>query len=369
MMTDKDLKTYEMLPQHLQSEEGKKLLLDPDRIVIWLSAKNRTTKGLEPSNNFYTYSSVDFSPLMQRLNEISRREEMLKAKGYKLDGIKSYNRNAWLDMSRQSNLIEGIIDDFPVDLRDFRAKLRGEFAIDPKLTNGVFDPHEYYVQLFNKVKEIESANDSVIISGDKSKHEIGIDTVKHFMAFKYIYKCAKSKRFYSQTEDELFEVLLNSASILSGADIVPFRNRIVGINRSEYIGQSNWTPESPDRISEGMSTLFSFLADDSRGGALPTIVAAALCHAEYIRIHPFLDGNGRTGRLLANYILIKDEMPTISFSYNDRNKYFAALNIAIDDHNLDALIDFIYKAMLNSIENIEKCLDNIELKQSMSSTV
>ena len=48
-------------------------------------------------------------------------------------------------------------------------------------------------------------------------------------------------------------------------------------------------------------------------------------HIELEKIHPFEDGNGRTGRLLINYELLKNSLPPVVISKDDRVKYFEFL--------------------------------------------
>jgi Fic family protein len=65
---------------------------------------------------------------------------------------------------------------------------------------------------------------------------------------------------------------------------------------------ARFVPPPPDRVDDAFSDLERFLHDP---GALPTLVAAGLAHAQFETIHPFLDGNGRTGRLLITFWLVE----------------------------------------------------------------
>ena len=356
----RNLQVFQELSQSLQSPEGLKFLNDPNRKVIWLNTKARKLGG-GAINNFYTYSDFDFTEIMTRLNNISKREERLKVQGYNLEGLKSFNKSVWLDASRQSNLIEGVMDDFDIDLFDFRSKIRGDFAIDPKSRQEGFDIYSYFQDMMTKSQEIATRNDSVIISGNRQKHSLNIETARHFMALKYMYKCAKFNRFKNQSPEDMINIILNSAAIMSGSDIVRFRNEQARVTAYDDEDEPTWIPESPERIDPMLTNLIEFLSSKGEGSKLPTIIATALFHAEYIRIHPFVDGNGRTGRLFSNYLLIKDEFPTISFSYQKKKRYFEVNNTAINNHDLNPLIKFILQEINNSLDNIEECLDRIEL--------
>jgi Fic family protein len=67
-------------------------------------------------------------------------------------------------------------------------------------------------------------------------------------------------------------------------------------------GNAAFVPPPADRLLECMGQLESFLHEERPD--LPMLVAAALVHVQFESIHPFLDGNGRVGRLLITFLLV-----------------------------------------------------------------
>jgi len=66
-------------------------------------------------------------------------------------------------------------------------------------------------------------------------------------------------------------------------------------------GTAHFVPPPPDEVEPCMAALERFLHDDTTG--LPVLLRAALAHVQFETIHPFLDGNGRLGRLLIALLL------------------------------------------------------------------
>lgn len=87
---------------------------------------------------------------------------------------------------------------------------------------------------------------------------------------------------------------------------------------------ANFTPPSPSSISDLLDELIDFVNESN----LDIPVLAALFHHRFVWIHPFFDGNGRTGRLLMNLVLLKAGYPPSIILKNDRKKYYSALNLA-----------------------------------------
>ncbi len=82
---------------------------------------------------------------------------------------------------------------------------------------------------------------------------------------------------------------------------------------------------------------------------LQTIKKTSFIHHEFVRIHPFIDGNGRVARLLTNFYLMKKGYPPIIIQKEDRKKYYKTLNKA-DQGDLSDFAMFIAHLINESLQ-------------------
>ncbi len=75
---------------------------------------------------------------------------------------------------------------------------------------------------------------------------------------------------------------------------------------------------------------------------------AAIFHHKFVNIHPFQDGNGRTGRILMNIFLMQYGFPLAIIQKNDRQKYYRVLEMA-DNGNYKPLVLFVAQDVLRSL--------------------
>lgn len=88
--------------------------------------------------------------------------------------------------------------------------------------------------------------------------------------------------------------------------------------------------------------------NDIREAIAPIAEAVARCHSQFERIHPFLDGNGRTGRLLTNLVLVRLGYPPAIIYQRDRGRYLAALRRA-DQEEYGPLGELFARAVLDNL--------------------
>jgi Fic family protein len=109
-------------------------------------------------------------------------------------------------------------------------------------------------------------------------------------------------------------------------------------------GNALFVPPPPNLVEACMAQLEVFLHADDDG--LPTLVRAALAHVQFETIHPFLDGNGRVGRLLIALILFESNVlrqPLLYLSLffkQHREEYYRLLGLVRTSGDWESWLDF-----------------------------
>jgi Fic family protein len=103
---------------------------------------------------------------------------------------------------------------------------------------------------------------------------------------------------------------------------------------------------SPARyVKTDMALLLKWVGQNK---ALHPFVKAVLFHHKFERIHPFADGNGRTGRMLMNYMLVKEGYPPCIIQKKKRQEYIKALRHA-DHADLFAQAPKLYRSLVQFV--------------------
>ncbi len=153
-------------------------------------------------------------------------------------------------------------------------------------------------------------NDNSFKIEAKEPREI-YEAINHKNALELVFQNLKNDDGF----DERFIKILNETINKNIKETEGYRKVTVFIRGSEHI------PPEPERIPNLMNYfVYNYNHDEQ-----DVFDKMARYHIEFEKIHPFEDGNGRTGRLLLNYELLKNNLPPVVISKDDRVKYFEFL--------------------------------------------
>lgn len=117
-------------------------------------------------------------------------------------------------------------------------------------------------------------------------------------------------------------------------------------------GNAQFVPPPPDQVEECMAGLERFVHDDAV--PYPALIKAALLHVQFETIHPFLDGNGRIGRLLIALLLHHSGMLSQPLLYlslyfkQHRAEYYRLLDLVRTDGDWEAWLDFFLEGVAST---------------------
>ncbi len=176
-----------------------------------------------------------------------------------------------------------------------------------------------------------------ITIGGKSLRE-HLDVTNQSAAIKCLDAFVKEKREIRESDIlTLHRITLKGISDYWAGRYKASQNRIVG-------SKHKTTP--PYKVNGEMSNLVYNLKGNPR--KFNPVELAAFAHHEIARIHPFVDGNGRTARLVCNLILMRNGFPPVIIRTKERAKYFDCLEKA-HFGDLKAFADFIGRRVEESL--------------------
>jgi len=119
-------------------------------------------------------------------------------------------------------------------------------------------------------------------------------------------------------------------------------------------GTASFVPPPPEYLMDSLNAFEMFLHDPEV--KLPALVKTALAHVQFETIHPFLDGNGRLGRLLITFILCHEgvlRQPLLYLSLylkTHRQRYYELLQLVRETGNWEAWVEFFLTGVIETAE-------------------
>ena len=158
--------------------------------------------------------------------------------------------------------------------------------------------------------------DGITIGGKSLKEHL--EAVGHSHAIDYMEALVqKDEALTERTLKEIHNLILRN---IDGANAGTYRRMNVLISGAGHI------PPPAERVLEKMEAFFRWYG--AARGALHPVEFAARVHADFVNIHLFKDGNGRTARLIMNFELMRAGFPTVIVPVDARPDYYRNLDIA-----------------------------------------
>lgn len=132
--------------------------------------------------------------------------------------------------------------------------------------------------------------------------------------------------------------------------------------KGSTLRNAKYIPPSPDDMTEAMSDLEKYINADDR---LDGLIRAALIHYQFETIHPFLDGNGRIGRLLITLFLMERKIlttPALYISYflkKNRVEYYDRMTEVRSKGNYEQWVKFFLQAIAESANDAIAAIDEL----------
>ena len=183
-------------------------------------------------------------------------------------------------------------------------------------------------------------NEGVTIAGKSMREHL--EAINHVEAIDYIKDFAKGGMEISErTIKEIHAIVLHGIDRDNAG-----RYRCVPV----MISGSTHVPPQPYLIQPQMEAFMTRFTGMEKQGIHPVLIAAYL-HDELVRIHPFIDGNGRTSRLLMNLYLLRNGYTLVNLkgSNEDKISYYKALEASHTENNPADFQKVVIRAEIESL--------------------
>jgi Fic family protein len=156
--------------------------------------------------------------------------------------------------------------------------------------------------------------------------------------------------------------------ILDDANAGVYRSKEVVI-RNSITGEVTFRPPHAVEIPWQMRELTQFIQEEKE---LHTVIKAGIVHYEFVRIHPFLDGNGRVGRALSMLVLSQEGYDIRQFFSleehfdNDPNAYYAALqSVEVNRGDLSDWLMYFTECVGQELSKIKERIEHISIDANL----
>ena len=195
------------------------------------------------------------------------------------------------------------------------------------------------------LKETKVVLEGMTIGGKSLKEHL--EAINHKKAIQYLNELVTEQENLSEWQIKQIHALVLKKIDQANAGL--YRKENVLISGAKH------TPPDYIHVPDEMKNLLTRYQEEWKD--LHPLERASLLHIEFVKIHPFVDGNGRTSRLLQNFELMKEGFPPIVIKKEKRLEYYEALDKA---HTLGEIEDFIKLSAECLNESLDLYLNTIK---------
>lgn len=168
---------------------------------------------------------------------------------------------------------------------------------------------------------------------------------------------------------QAYEYLLNNLDKPLTEELLKETHRLLTEHTLEYKTRNDEVPSKPgeyttvdmcagdtifgehEKLIKQVPRLLESTQKAIDSGEVHPMVIAAKFHGFYEYLHPFRDGNGRLGRLMSNFILLKMGQPLLIIPSSNREEYIAALKYIKKERTDEFLVDFFFKTSIRRLQH------------------
>ena len=216
-----------------------------------------------------------------------------------------------------------------------------------------------------QVKDLAECKD--VVASEKDKREVA----NYLQAIDTIPRYAEKKTLDMRLFLEIHKTI-TSGTMKDDEGCGAFRDRQVFVGRRALDGTGlrevvEYMPPPTGDVPRLLEEFFEWLNSDTAEKVSPVLLAG-IAHYEVARIHPFIDGNGRTARLLASLVLYRSGFDHRRFfapdDHYDENRpaYYAALKTAQqNDGDITQWLEYFTEGVLVSVNRVKEIIEKLEL--------
>ena len=197
---------------------------------------------------------------------------------------------------------------------------------------------------------------------EKNVNQNVADVINYIKATEFALERLNSLPLCNRLIKETHEVLMKD---VRGQEKNPgefrYSQNWIGASGST-LKNARYIPPNPEDMKQAMSDLEKYINSDAE---LDLLIQAALIHYQFETIHPFLDGNGRVGRLLITLFLMEKERlntPALYISYylkNNRIEYYDRMSEVRNKNNYEQWIKFFLRAIKEASEDAVETINKL----------